>query len=125
MNKSAAGGRARSPMQDCVFCRIVAGEIPAAIVHRDETVVAFRDINPVAPTHILLVPREHIPDLRSDRAADGGLWEALMRAIQRLAQAEGVADGGFRIVVNTGAAAGQTVPHLHLHLLGGGELKAF
>lgn len=112
-------------MQDCVFCRIVAGEIPAAIVHRDETVVAFRDINPVAPTHILLVPREHIPDLRSDRAADGGLWEALMRAIQRLAQAEGVADGGFRIVVNTGAAAGQTVPHLHLHLLGGGELKAF
>lgn len=107
-------------MSTCLFCRIVNGEIPAQIVYQDDLVVAFRDINPVAPTHILIVPRQHMPDLRAPEAGEPRLWEALIRAIQHLAEQEGL--DGFRVVSNTGAAAGQTIFHLHLHLLGGKQL---
>lgn len=111
-------------MKDCLFCRIVAGELPAEIVYRDEMVVAFRDIHPVAPTHVLIVPREHVPDLRAPGAVDPGLWTAVARAFQIVAEREGVAADGFRVVCNTGARAGQTIFHLHFHLLGGRDLGA-
>ena len=110
-------------MADCVFCRIASGEIPAKLVHEDEHVVAFRDINPAAPTHILVIPRRHIPDLRAAEAIQPELWGALIETVQQLAEAEGIAQEGFRVVINTGAKAGQTVHHLHLHLLGGKEFS--
>lgn len=108
-------------VDDCIFCRIAAGDLPAQMVHADERLVAFRDINPAAPVHILIVPRRHIPDLRAAEAIQPGLWDAIIRTVQELSVAEGLAEEGFRVVVNTGAKAGQTVPHLHLHLLGGRE----
>jgi histidine triad (HIT) family protein len=102
---------------DCLFCRIVRGEISAKLVAEDEHCVAFRDINPQAPTHVLVIPREHIPSLNEarDAAAIGRL--SLMAA--RIARDEGLAERGYRTVVNTNADAGQTVFHVHLHLLGG------
>lgn len=102
---------------DCLFCRIVRGEIPAKLVAEDEHCVAFRDINPQAPTHVLVIPREHVPSLNeaTDAAAIGRL--SLMAA--RIAREEGLAERGYRTVVNTNADAGQTVFHIHLHLLGG------
>ena len=102
---------------DCLFCRIVRGEIPAKLVAEDEHCVAFRDINTQAPTHVLIIPRQHIPSLNEalDAAAIGHL--SLMAA--RIAREEGIAARGYRTVVNTNADAGQTVFHLHLHLIGG------
>lgn len=111
-------------MGECVFCRIIAGEVPADIVHRDEWVVAFRDIQPAAPTHILIVPRQHIPDLRAAEANQPQLWAAIVRAVQLLAEQEGLSEEGFRVICNTGTAAGQSVFHLHLHLLGGRKFTA-
>ena len=101
----------------CLFCRIVREEIPAKIVASDEHVVAFRDINPQAPTHVVIIPRAHIPSLNEadDAEAIGRL--SLMAA--RVARMEGIAERGYRTVVNTNADAGQTVFHVHLHLLGG------
>ena len=103
----------------CLFCRIVRGEIPAKIVHRDEHVVAFRDIDPKAPTHILVIPTEHVASL--DEAKDPAQVGRLMLAAAEIARSEGITDG-YRTVVNTGAGAGQTVFHVHLHLLGGRKL---
>jgi histidine triad (HIT) family protein len=103
----------------CLFCRIVRGEIPAKIVREDEHTVAFRDIDPKAPTHILVIPREHVASL--DEANDPTLVGRLMLAAAEIARSEGIT-GGYRTVVNTGAGAGQTVFHLHLHLLGGRKL---
>jgi len=103
----------------CLFCRIVRGEIPAKIVHRDEHVVAFRDIDPKAPTHILVIPTEHVASL--DEAQDATQVGRLMLAAAEIARSEGIT-GGYRTVVNTGAGAGQTVFHIHLHLLGGRKL---
>ena len=103
----------------CLFCRIVRGEIPAKIVREDEHTVAFRDIDPKAPTHILVIPREHVASL--DDASDPAMVGRLMLAAAEIARAEGIT-GGYRAVVNTGAGAGQTVFHLHLHLLGGRKL---
>ena len=103
----------------CLFCRIVRGEIPAKIVREDEHTVAFRDIDPKAPTHILVIPKEHVPSL--DEASDPTLVGRLMLAAAEIARSEGITDG-YRTVVNTGAGAGQTVFHLHLHLLGGRKL---
>ena len=104
---------------NCLFCRIVAGEVPATFVHQDDLVLAFRDINPKAPTHILIIPREHI-----DSAADLGEENAAMlgrmfAVAANLARDAGIADRGFRLVTNSGPAAGQSVDHLHFHLLGG------
>jgi histidine triad (HIT) family protein len=103
----------------CLFCRIVRGEIPAKIVRQDEHTVAFRDIDPKAPTHILVIPKEHVASL--DEATDPTMVGRLMLAAADIARSEGITDG-YRTVVNTGAGAGQTVFHIHLHLLGGRKL---
>ena len=104
---------------DCLFCRIVREEIPADVVHRDDQVVAFRDINPRAPTHILLVPVRHVESAAELTDADGPLLGHLFAVAAQLARDTGVAEHGFRLVTNSGPAAGQSVPHLHFHLMGG------
>lgn len=109
-------------MDDCIFCRIARGEIPARLVFQDEQVIAFEDINPAAPTHILVVPREHIQSMMGLDAAHEGLAGRLLAAARTLAHERGLESSGFRVVINTGEQAGQTVPHLHLHLLGGRSL---
>ena len=103
--------------ENCLFCRIVRKEIPAKIVAETEDCVAFRDINPQAPVHILIVPRAHIPTVKD--AKDPSVVGKLTQLAADLAQREGVADSGYRLVINTNADAGQTVFHLHMHLLGG------
>ena len=102
----------------CLFCRIVADEIPSDRVYEDEDVVAFRDIAPRAPTHVLAIPRRHVPDAHSLTHDDAELLAKLFSALRAVADREGLG-GGYRIVTNVGADAGQTVFHLHLHLLGG------
>jgi histidine triad (HIT) family protein len=104
----------------CLFCRIVRREIPARLVHEDEHTVAFRDIDPKAPTHILVIPREHVGSLND--ATDAAMLGRLMLVAKALAASEGLVAEGYRTVVNTGANAGQTVFHIHLHLLGGRKL---
>lgn len=103
----------------CVFCRIVAGELPAARLHEDEHVLVFRDVRPQAPTHLLVVPKRHLDSL--DQLEDAGLAGALLSAAARAARSEGLAQG-WRLIANTGAHGGQEVPHLHLHVLGGRPL---
>lgn len=110
-------GRERDP--DCLFCRIVAGEIPSTRVAEDDAIVAFRDISPRAPTHILVVPREHIASAAELEAGDGPLLGRLFAAAADIARTEGIAEGGYRIVTNVGTWGGQTVDHLHFHLMGG------
>jgi histidine triad (HIT) family protein len=102
-----------------LFCRIAAGAIPATIVHEDELIVAFRDIAPQAPTHILLIPRQHLASVADVADGDGALLARLMTVAVHLAAADGVDASGFRLVTNTGPDAGQSVAHLHWHLLGG------
>lgn len=103
----------------CIFCRIAAREIPADIVRESDLLVAFRDTNPQAPTHILIVPKEHIASIAEIEERHGDLMVDIAKAATHLAKAEGIADGGWRLVTNVGADAGQTVFHLHVHLLGG------
>lgn len=103
----------------CLFCRIVAGEIPAQVVYSDDNVIAFRDINPQAPTHILIIPRTHLESLNDAPVHDAAMLGALFHAVAQIAAQEGIAASGYRTVINTGAGAGQSVFHLHLHLLGG------
>lgn len=102
---------------DCLFCRIVRKEIPAKLVAEDEHCVAFRDINPQAPVHVLVIPREHVPSL--NQATDAAMIGRLSLMAADIARSEGVAESGYRTVINTNAGAGQTVFHVHLHLLGG------
>jgi histidine triad (HIT) family protein len=102
---------------DCLFCKIVAGEIPAEIIHRDDRVVAFRDINPQAPTHVLAIPTRHVASAAELSADDGDLLSDLFGALRSVAAERGLS--GYRIVTNVGAEAGQSVFHLHFHLLGG------
>ena len=109
-------------MADCLFCKIVRREIPAQIVHQDDLVTAFRDINPQAPAHLLIVPNQHVGSAAEIGPGNGGLLAAMVVAANRLAAQEGVADSGYRLVFNVGADAGMSVPHLHLHLLGGRPL---
>ncbi len=109
-------------MAECVFCAIVAGEIPATTVLETDRILAFRDINPQAPTHVLVIPKEHYPDVSALAAADGGLLGEVITGVHRVAETEGVSEYGYRVVFNTGAHAGQTVPHVHGHLLGGRSL---
>ncbi|MDT5262978.1 MAG: histidine triad family protein [Acidobacteriota bacterium] len=108
--------------EDCIFCKIVAGEIPAAKIFEDERAVVFRDINPQAPTHALIIPRAHVASLNEAVESDEALLGHLLRVAARVAQDEGHADSGFRTVINTGAHAGQTVFHVHVHVLGGRSL---
>ncbi|HEY4131004.1 MAG TPA: histidine triad nucleotide-binding protein [Gemmatimonadaceae bacterium] len=103
--------------ENCLFCKIVRGEIPATIVFQNDRVVAFRDIKPEAPTHILIVPREHIPSM--NEANDAAMIGDLALTAAQLAKTEGIAESGYRTVMNTNRDAGQTVFHLHMHLLGG------
>ena len=107
---------------DCVFCRIVAGEIPGDMVYQDAEIVAFRDIHPVASTHILILPRKHIGSLQEMDESDGVLVGRMVLCAKQLAEQEGVAERGYRLVVNSGPEGGQIVPHLHLHLIGGRKL---
>lgn len=110
---------------DCLFCKIVAGEIPATVVHRTANTVAFRDINPQAATHVLVVPTDHHEDaLQLATAAPGVLSEVLVAGAE-VAKAEGIEDSGYRFVFNTGPDAGRTVFHAHLHVVGGEQLGLF
>ena len=108
-------------MADCLFCKIIAGDIPSTKVYEDDTVLAFRDIAPQAPTHILVIPKAHIPSVDGITAENSGVVAHIFETIPQIAQAEGLT-GGYRVVSNCGADAGQTVPHLHFHILGGKQL---
>lgn len=110
--------------QECIFCRIVRGEIPGERVFENETVVAFRDIHPAAPTHVLIVPREHIASVSDLSDDDASIAGALMLAARTIAAQEGLVANGYRVITNTGEWGGQTVDHLHLHVLGGRPLGA-
>jgi histidine triad (HIT) family protein len=110
-----SGGRMAS---DCLFCKIIAGQIPATVVYRNEQVLAIRDINPVAPTHVLLMPVRHVGSIAEAEADDADLIGRLHLAAVQIAEQEKLA-GGYRLVINTGPDGGQTVGHLHLHLIGG------
>lgn len=110
-------------MEKTLFQKIADKEIPAAIVYEDELCVAFRDIAPTAPVHVLLVPRKPIPDIASATAEDAALLAHLMLKVGEIARAEGLSESGFRTVMNTGEQAGQTVPHLHIHIIGGRSLQ--
>ena len=104
---------------DCLFCKILAGDIPADIIYESDTVLAFRDINPQAPTHVLIIPRKHIATINEISDDDQSLVGSLYTAAREIAAAEGLADDGYRAVMNCNEGAGQTVFHIHLHLLGG------
>ena len=109
-------------MAECLFCAIVAGDIPSTQVLETDQILAFRDIDPQAPTHVLIIPKAHYPDVAALAAADAALLGEVIDAAQQVAAAEGVADTGYRVVFNTGVQAGQTVPHVHGHVLGGRSL---
>jgi histidine triad (HIT) family protein len=110
-------------VEGCVFCRIVDREAPADIVHESDGVLAFRDANPQAPTHILLIPKEHVPSVREIGEEHAAWLVELTEAAGHVARAEGIDDGGWRLVTNVGPDAGQTVHHLHVHLLGGRQMR--
>ena len=107
----------------CVFCKIVSDEAQATIVYRDEQVTAFRDTRPVAPTHILIVPNRHIESVAALEAQDEQLMGHLFTVARKLAEDEGIATGGYRLITNTGPNGGQTIFHLHLHLIGGQRMR--
>lgn len=110
-------------MSDCIFCRIIAKDIPSKIVHEDEHTVAFDDVNPQAPVHVLVVPRRHVPSLNEAKAEDSALLGQLMRTCLAVAGEKGLSESGYRVVTNIGADGGQTVSHLHLHVLGGRAMR--
>ena len=105
----------------CIFCKIAAGEIPSTKVYEDESILAFRDIQPMAPTHILVIPKEHIPSVDGITPENSGVVSHIFETIPAIARQEGL-EKGYRVVSNCGPDAGQTVPHLHFHILGGKEL---
>jgi histidine triad (HIT) family protein len=106
----------------CLFCKIVAGDIPSTKVYEDDSILAFRDINPQAPTHILVIPKTHIPSVDGVTAENSAIVAKIFEVIPKIAAAEGL-QGGYRVVSNCGPDAGQTVPHLHFHILGGKTLS--
>lgn len=111
-----------TPEADCLFCRIVAGEVPSDTVHETERTIAFRDINPKAPLHVLVAPRDHAPNAASSAAADPTIIGELVTAAAAIAEAEGYAE--YNLVTNTGRSAGQTIFHTHFHLLAGADLTS-
>jgi len=113
------GGR----KMDCIFCQIVSGKLPSDIIYQDEEAIAFRDIKPQAPVHLIIIPRRHIPSLVHLSEADSSLVGHMVAIANQLAKREGVAQSGYRLVINCGKEGGQLVPHLHLHLLGGRRLS--
>jgi histidine triad (HIT) family protein len=110
-------------MTDCIFCKIIAGELPGTIVFRDEQVTAFRDLRPAAPTHILIVPNRHIDSVNMLTVDDEQLIGHLFTTARQIAAKEGIAENGYRLIANTNSHARQTVFHIHLHLLGGAPMK--
>ncbi len=110
-------------MSDCIFCKIIAGEIPSSQVYQDDQVTAFRDIHPVAPTHILIVPNRHIPSVNDLVESDEQLVGRLFVTARQLAEQEGIQESGYRLIINNGPDGGQEVPHLHLHLIGGHKMR--
>ena len=112
-------------VQDCIFCKIINKEIPGTPVYEDDLVYAFNDINPLAPVHILIIPKKHIPTILDISEEDNGLIEHIHRVAVKLAKEKGIADSGFRIVGNCNKDGGQVVFHLHFHLIGGKMLKNF
>jgi len=109
-------------MSDCLFCAIAAGDIPADLVHTDDEIVAFRDITPQAPVHVLVIPRAHHANAAALATADAALAGRLLEVAGTIAAQEGIADSGYRLVTNTGEGAGQSVHHVHVHVLGGRDL---
>lgn len=109
--------------EDCIFCKIVAGEIPSDEVFKDDLVTAFRDINPVAPTHILIVPNEHIANTNDLNRSHEALSARMLAVVPKLAKQEGIAESGYRLIMNTGPDGRQDVMHMHLHLIGGQKMK--
>lgn len=107
---------------DCLFCKIVNGEIPAQIVYQDESIIAFKDIDPKAPTHVLLIPKKHIDSLQTATVEDLQLLAQVQLVIPKIASELGIAERGYRVVTNVGSEGGQTVGHLHYHILGGRQL---
>ncbi len=105
--------------ENCIFCKIIKGEIPSVKVYEDEKMVAFKDVAPAAPVHVLLLPKEHVENIV---ACPAPLLSHILGKVELIAKETGVAEKGFRLVINTGADGGQTVPHLHIHLIGGKEL---
>lgn len=110
-------------MADCLFCQIAAGQVPATRVLDSDRTIAFRDINPQAPSHVLVITRDHYPSLAAVAQAGGGLLDELASQAHRVAVAEGIDESGYRVVFNTGPQAGQTVDHVHAHVLGGRALS--
>ncbi|HET6478051.1 MAG TPA: histidine triad nucleotide-binding protein [Dehalococcoidales bacterium] len=108
---------------ECLFCRIVAGELPSDTLYQDEQVMAFRDINPLAPTHVLIIPKRHISSLAELSDDEAQIIGHMARVANKLAREEGIARRGYRLVVSSGEDGGQVVPHLHMHLLGGRRLS--
>jgi histidine triad (HIT) family protein len=110
-------------MSDCIFCKMASGEIRPDVVYEDDQVLAFRDLNPQAPTHVLVIPRRHIGTLNELEPADAELTGRLFLAARQVAEAEGIAERGYRTVINCNAEAGQSVFHVHLHVLGGRTMR--
>ena len=110
-------------MTDCIFCKIITGDIPSTNVFRDEQVTAFRDLHPAAPTHILIVPNKHIDSINMLTNDDEQVMGHLFTTAKQIAAQEGIAENGYRLIINTNAHAGQTVFHIHLHLLGGAPMQ--
>jgi histidine triad (HIT) family protein len=108
---------------DCIFCKIVGGQIPAGIVYRNDQVTAFRDINPQMPLHVLVVPNQHVANTETLEADTDALVGAVVRAARAIARQEGVSERGYRLVFNTGPDANNTVPHLHMHMLAGRSMS--
>ncbi len=109
--------------QDCLFCRIITGEVPSDIIYQDERGIAFRDTNPQSPVHVLIIPREHLESLDEASQKDEAMLGHLLRVAARVANEQGLSESGYRTVINTGAGAGQSVFHLHVHVLGGRSMN--
>ncbi|MFC1957965.1 histidine triad nucleotide-binding protein [Chloroflexota bacterium] len=108
---------------DCIFCKIVAGDIPSDILYQDEQIIAFRDINPVAPTHLLIIPKKHVTSLTDLSGDETSLIGDMIHAANQLAKREDIYESGYRLVINCGKEGCQLVPHLHMHLIGGRQLS--
>jgi histidine triad (HIT) family protein len=109
-------------MSECIFCRIGTGEIPSQMVYQDPEIIAFRDIHPQAPTHILIIPKKHLASLAELKTGDLPVVAHMIEAANKIAREQGISDG-YRLVINTGSKAGQVVMHLHMHLLGGKQFS--
>jgi histidine triad (HIT) family protein len=110
-------------MEDCIFCKIIAGSIPCTKVYEDEWILAFDDIHPVAPVHVVIVPKEHVPTLLEIKSEQTKLISHLIDAVQKVARIKGIDQRGFKTVINTNKEGGQVIFHLHVHVVGGGNIR--